>query len=111
MLQFRDQQLAVFLFLDQAFRILPLLRDEGPVVLDAPDGEAAHRPEDREQREPRSIDGGAAEIDRHAEQPSRDRRRHADPHAADSGGQEHGREVRREKYVGTDLGDRPSQDR
>ena len=109
-LQFLDQELAVFLFLDQAFRIFTLLCHDRPVMLDAPDGEAANRPEHQQQRKPRGIGNGTTEIEGSAERASRDCRRDPDPGAANGGGQEHGREIGREEYVRTDLGNPPPGD-
>ena len=78
-LQLVDDEFAVFLFLDQAFRDLALLRHKRPVVLDPPDGEAADHPEDQQQGKPGSIGQGAAEIDDHAEQTAGQRSTDADP--------------------------------
>ena len=111
MLQFLDQEFAVFLFPDQAFRIFPLLRDDRSVMLDAPDGEPANRPEHQQQRKPRGIGNSVTEINGGAERASRDCRRDPDPGAANGGGQEHGREIGREEYVGTDLGYSPTGNR
>jgi len=109
-LQFLDQQLAVFLFPDQAFRIFPLLHDDRSVMLDAPDREPANCPEHHQQRKPRGIGNTAPEIDDDAERASCNCSSDPDPGAADGRGQEHGREIGREEYVGTDLGDAPPGD-
>ena len=110
-LQLVDEQFAVFLLPDQPFGDFPLLRDDGSVVLDAPDREAADRPENQQQRKSRGIGQRVAEIDADAERAARNRRRDPDPEAADGGGKEHGRKIGREEHVGADLGQAPPRQR
>ena len=85
-LELIDDEFAVLLFLDQAFGDFALLRDDGPVVLDAPYRQAADRPENQQQGKAGGIGHRIAEIDRDAEGAARNRRRNPDPEAADSGG-------------------------
>src|SRR5258705_13320514 len=74
---------------------------------DAPDPEPANRPKHHQQRKPRGIGNTAPEIDDDAERASCNCSSDPDPGAADSRGQENGREIGHEEYVGTDLRESP----
>src|SRR5712671_1004980 len=76
-------------------------------MLDAPDRDRAHRPEDRQKHEARRIRGGIAEIDADAERARRDRREDADPDAAEYSHKDHGRKIRREEHIGADHSEPP----
>ena len=99
-LQFVDDQFAVFFFFDQTLGDFPLLRDDGPVVLDTPYRQAADRPENQQQRQAGGIGGHIAEIDGDAEHAAGKRGHDPDPEAAKRGGEEHGRKIRRKEHVG-----------
>jgi hypothetical protein len=107
-LQLVDHKFAVFLFLDQAPGNLLLPCDDRAVVLDAPDGEAANRPEHHQKRNSCGIGHGIAEIHGKSEQAACNRRQDSDPEAAEGGGEEYGRKIRRKKYVGPDMGKTPA---
>ena len=76
-------------------------------MLDAPNGEAADRPEDQQQGKPGRIGQSAAEIDDDAEQAAGDGGCDADPRAADRGRKEYCREVRCEEDIGAHLRQSP----
>src|SRR5260370_13831571 len=90
---------------------LTRLRGHRAVVLDAPYGDGAHRPENKQQRKPGWIDRGIAESDADTERTSRQRCRNPDPEAAECGGKEHGWNIRREANVGPDFGQSPPRPR
>src|ERR1700733_14108520 len=98
MLQLIDDELAIFLFLGQAFGDIPLTRGDRPIVLDAPYREAAYREKDHQQRDPGGIGGGVAEIDAYPQRTAEQGRREPDPQASERGGKEHGRKIGRKKY-------------
>ena len=106
-LQLFDHELAILFLLDQAFCDLALLRNDGTIVFDAPDRDAAHRPENQQQRQPREIGRGIAEIDGDAERAGGQRGHNSDSKAAERGGKEHGRKIRGEEYVRADHGKAP----
>ena len=110
-LELVDQQLAVVFFLDQASGNPALLAEERAIVLDAPDGERADRPIERQQGEARVIGKGIAEIDDDAERAADQRGDDADAEAAEHGRKEHGRKIRREKHVGPHMGEAPARQR
>src|SRR6476620_3839994 len=102
MLELLDDELAVFFFLDQAFCDLPLLRGDRSIVLDPPNGEAAHRQVDRKQNQSCGIDVAVAEIDGQAKRAAKQGGRHPDPEAAERGGKEYGRKIRGKVYIRAD---------
>src|SRR5262245_59179767 len=111
MLQLVDEKLAILFFLDQAACILPVLRGNRTIMVQAPDREAAYAPEDDEQNHARRIGAGVAKIDHEAEQAAHDRGEDADAHSADRGRNEDGRNIGREENVGPDLGKAPAKKR
>jgi hypothetical protein len=107
-LEFVDKQLAVGFFLDQPPGDPPLLHQHRAILPDAPDGDRADAPIQRQKGEPGAIDEGIAEIDDDAEHPAGQRGDDADPEPAEGCGKEDGREVRDEVDVRSDLRQTPA---
>src|SRR4051794_25241922 len=80
-------------------------------MLDAPDGEGADRPIERQQGESRVTGKGLAKIHDDAEHAADQRRDDADAEAAERGRKKYGREIRREIDVGPHMGESPARQR